>query len=60
MIKFLDLHKINERFRTEFDAKIKSILDSGWYLQGQEVQRFEKHYADYIGAEHCVGVGNGR
>ena len=34
MIKFLDLYKINERFRDEIDARIKQVLDSGWYLLG--------------------------
>ena len=34
MIKFLDLEKVNNRFRDEIDSEIKEILDSGWYLQG--------------------------
>lgn len=34
MIKFLDLHKINERYRSEIDSRIKKVLDSGWYLLG--------------------------
>lgn len=38
MIKFLDLHKINEQYREEIDARIKKILESGWYLLGEEVQ----------------------
>ena len=33
MIKFLDLHKINERFRGEMDAAAKRVLDSGWYYK---------------------------
>ena len=36
MIKFLDLHKINERYRKEIDERIKKVLDSGWYLLGKE------------------------
>ena len=36
MIKCLDLHKINERFRTEINQRLKNILDCGWYLQGKE------------------------
>ena len=59
MIKFLDLHKINERFRGEFDAKIKSILDSGWYLQGKENDQFATNFAQYCGTKYALGVANG-
>lgn len=59
MIKFLDLHKINERFRDEIDARIKGVLDSGWYLQGKENDRFAKDFGDYCGAKFALGVANG-
>ena len=55
MIKFLDLHKINERFRDEMDAATKRVLDSGWYLLGKEVEQFEKDFAAYCGVKHAVG-----
>lgn len=59
MIKFLDLHKINERFRAEFDEKIKSVLDSGWYLQGKENERFAADFAEYCETKYALGVANG-
>lgn len=59
MIKFLDLHKINERFRLEFDEKIKSILDRGWYLQGQENEQFSANFAKFCGTKYALGVANG-
>lgn len=59
MIKFLDLKKINERFRAEMDAAAKRVLDSGWYLLGEEVERFEAAFAAYCGVKHCIGVANG-
>lgn len=59
MIKFLDLHKINERFRGEIDSRIKSVLDSGWYLQGKENDKFSKNFAAYCGVKHALGVANG-
>ena len=40
MIKFLDLEKVNDRFRTEIDAKIKNILDKCLYLQGEANDMF--------------------
>lgn len=59
MIKFLDLHKINERFRDEIDLRIKKVLDSGWYLLGNEDENFEKNFADFCGVKHCIGCANG-
>lgn len=59
MIKFLDLHKINERFRKEIDERIKNVLDSGWYLLGNQDKNFEQNFAKYCGVKHCIGVANG-
>jgi len=59
MIKFLDLHKINERFRRELDDAAMRVLDSGWYLLGGELERFETDFAAYCGVKHCIGVANG-
>ena len=35
------------------------VLDSGWYLLGEEIAAFEREFAAYTETEHCVGVGNG-
>lgn len=59
MIKFLDLHKINERFRNELDEATKRVLDSGWYLLGNEIETFERNFAAYCGTKHAIGVANG-
>ncbi len=59
MIKFLDLHKINERFRSDIDKRIKEVLDSGWYLLGNQDKTFEEHFAKYCGTKHCIGCANG-
>ncbi len=59
MIKFLDLKKINNRFRDEIDLRIERILDKGWYLQGQENETFTKNFAQYCSTKHCIGVANG-
>ena len=59
MIKFLDLHKINERFRAEMDAATKRVLDSGWYLLGKENEAFEAEFAAYCGVKHAIGCANG-
>ena len=59
MIKFLDLKKINERFRGEMDAAAKRVLDSGWYLLGKECEAFEQEFAAYCGVKHAIGCANG-
>lgn len=59
MIPFLDLSKVNNRFRDEIDARFKVILDKGWYLQGEENEKFSKHFAAYCGAKYALGVANG-
>ena len=48
MIKFLDLEKVNNRFRDEIDSRIKNILDKGWYLQGEENEKFAQNFAAQI------------
>jgi dTDP-4-amino-4,6-dideoxygalactose transaminase len=59
MIKFLDLQKINALYENAFQQKLKSVLDKGWYILGNEVQEFEKNFASYCHAKYCIGVGNG-
>lgn len=59
MILFLDLHKINERFRSELNIRINTVLDSGWYLNGRENEIFCKHFAEYCGAQYALGTANG-
>ena len=59
MIKFLDLQKITAKYADEIHEAVSRVVDSGWYLQGEENERFEQHYADYIGTKHCVGCANG-
>ncbi|EAI5357168.1 DegT/DnrJ/EryC1/StrS family aminotransferase [Campylobacter upsaliensis] len=59
MVKFLDLKKVNERFNKEFEVKFKELLDSGWFLLGEQMKLFEKQFANYCGVEHCIGVANG-
>jgi dTDP-4-amino-4,6-dideoxygalactose transaminase len=45
--------------RPELDAAITRVMDSGRYILGPEVSEFEREFADYVGTEFAVGVGNG-
>lgn len=59
MIKFLDLQKINHPYTGLFQQKLEDISEKGWYILGDEVKQFERHFADYCGTGYCIGVGNG-
>ncbi|MBQ7472239.1 MAG: aminotransferase class V-fold PLP-dependent enzyme, partial [Prevotella sp.] len=59
MIDFLNLQQVNRQHRAEISEAMSRVLDSGWYIRGQECERFEHNYASYIGSKWCVGVGNG-
>ena len=59
MIKFLDLYKINQPYEALFEEKLKTFLDKGWYILGNEVETFEQNFAHYCGTKFCIGVGNG-
>ena len=45
--------------KAEIDAAVARVLESGWYILGEEVSRFEQEWAAYLGTAHAVGVGNG-
>jgi dTDP-4-amino-4,6-dideoxygalactose transaminase len=59
MIPFLDLKSINLAQADELRAAFARVLDSGWYIMGEELKAFEREYAAYCGARECVGVANG-
>jgi len=59
MIPFLDLKKINSIYREELILACTEIIDSGLYIQGERVKKFEKQFAAYCGVDHCIGVASG-
>lgn len=59
MIKFLDLQKITAKYSSEIHEAVNRVVDSGWYLQGEENEAFEANYSKYIGAKYTIGVANG-
>jgi dTDP-4-amino-4,6-dideoxygalactose transaminase len=58
-VPFLDLKASYTELKTEIDEAIKRVLESGWYILGEEVETFESEYANYCEAKYCVGVANG-
>ena len=59
MIKFLDLQKINAQYAEDIKVATARVIDSGWYLLGNEVNQFETHLADYLDIRNVIGVANG-
>lgn len=59
MIDFLNLRKINDRFRGEIDKAVGRVIDGGWYVLGSENEDFCSNFARYCGVRHAIGVANG-
>lgn len=59
MISFLNLKEVNRKYRQDLINAATRVIDSGWYILGQEIQLFEQEFADYCGTSHCVGMANG-
>lgn len=55
----MDLKASYRELQEELDAAYHSVMDSGWYVLGEEVAAFEHEFARYCGTSCCVGVGNG-
>ena len=58
-VPFLDVRAINARHAEEMKAAAARVIDSGWYVLGQEVDAFEREFAHWCGLPHAIGVGNG-
>ncbi len=59
MIKFLDLKQINKPYESSFKEVFDDFLDSGYYVLGDNILKFESEFASYCGSKFCIGVSNG-
>jgi len=59
LIPFLDLKTINAQYRDELVQACTNVIDSGWYIQGNECDTFEAEFAEYCGCKYAIGVANG-
>lgn len=59
MIPFLDLKDLNAQYRAELIEACTKVIDSGWYIQGNECKEFDKEFAQYCGTKYAIGVANG-
>lgn len=58
-VPFLDLKALHLELKDELDVAYHRVMDSGWYILGEEVAAFEREFAHYCDVKYCIGVGNG-
>ena len=58
-VDFLSLRDVTAMHATEIKEAVNRVIESGWYLQGKENERFEENYARFIGTKYCIGCANG-
>ncbi|HGH4676416.1 TPA: DegT/DnrJ/EryC1/StrS family aminotransferase [Enterobacter bugandensis] len=59
MVDFLNLKKINNRQKNELLSAIEKVIDSGWYIMGEELKAFEEEFSEYCQTNYALGVANG-
>lgn len=58
-IPFLNLEKINQQYLEDLNRVALEVINSGWYILGEQVKQFEKNLEEFVGVKHAIGVGNG-
>ena len=58
-VPFLSLKDVTNKYKNEIHEAALRVIDSGWYLQGEENKRFEENYSKYIGTKFTIGCANG-
>lgn len=58
-MKFIDLNTQYDRLKSQINQRIESVLESGQFIMGKEVDLFESRLAQFVGVKHCIGVSNG-
>ena len=58
-VPFLSLRDVTAMHAAEIKEAVNRVIESGWYLQGKENERFEEDYARFLGTKYCIGCANG-
>lgn len=59
MINFLDLKAVNSQYQSDLKEACIRVIDSGWYIMGNELAQFETEFANYCKTQYAIGVANG-
>lgn len=58
-VPFSILERQYKMYQEEYETKVLEILRKGWYILGEETEKFEKEYAKYVGTKYSLGIDNG-
>ena len=58
-VPFLDLKDINAPYAEALKEAAAKVIESGWYICGENLEHFEVNFSEFCGTKHCIGVGNG-
>jgi len=58
-VPFADFAPMHQEIRAQMVQRFESVYDAGWFIGGEPCATFEQHFAEFCGASHCVGCGNG-
>ena len=58
-IDFLNLKQINKKYNQHFKDELNKVLETGWFILGENVLSFEEEYSKFSNTKHCIGVANG-
>lgn len=58
-IPLCDLKAEYLSIKDEIDSAVKRVINNSSFILGEEVEKFERNFADYLGARFCIGVASG-
>lgn len=58
-VNFSQLDRGYLKYQNEYEETIKSVLESGWYVLGENVEQFEQEFSTFVGTDYCVGLNSG-
>lgn len=58
-IPFVSFENMHREIEEDITAAFKKVYANNWFIQGKEVEEFEKEFAEYCGVKYCIGCGNG-
>jgi dTDP-4-amino-4,6-dideoxygalactose transaminase len=59
MIEYENLAKLNQPYFEQYKQAFNEVLESGWFILGNQVKKFETEFARYLNVNYCVGVASG-
>ena len=59
LIKFLDLKELNKRYNQALSSSFNNFIESGWYVLGEQLKKFEDEYSFFSKTNYTIGVANG-